>query len=126
MDRDPSAPATPTDRERVTAVLREHLAAGRLALSDYRTRLDAVRRAGTVGELDAVAAHLPGRDDQDDAVSSTASQEYDARVDTPARAGSYGPAREPRQRVSNATLNKVWLVVMSLGVLIWALVYFVR
>ncbi|WP_406283445.1 DUF1707 domain-containing protein [Embleya sp. NBC_00896] len=126
MDRDPNAPATPADRERVTAVLREHLASGRLALSEYRARLDGVRRAGTVGELDAVSANLPGREDRDDAARSTTPQEYDRHVETPPRAGAYGPAMEQRPRVSNATLNKVWLVVMSLGVLAGALAYFLK
>lgn len=126
MDRDPNAPATPADRERVTAELREHLASGRLALSEYRARLDAVRRAGTVGELDTVTAQLPGREDRDDAAGATPPREYRPYVDAPPRAGAYGPAEGRRQRVSNATLNKVWLVVMSLGVLAWALVYFLR
>lgn len=110
----------------MTAELREHLASGRLALSEYRARLDAVRRAGTVGELDAVSANLPGREDRDDAAGATPPPEYRPIVDAPPRAGAYGPAEERRPRVSNATLNKVWLVVMSLGVLVWALVYFLR
>ncbi|MYW06163.1 DUF1707 domain-containing protein [Streptomyces sp. SID3343] len=125
MDRDPQAPATPADREQATARLREHLAGGHLGLSEYRACLDAVRRAGTVGELDAVSANLPGRPDRDDAVGATPPPEYHPHVDAP-RAGAYGPAGERRQRVSNATLNKVWLVVMSLGVLTWALVYFLK
>jgi hypothetical protein len=125
MDRDPQRPATSADREQATARLREHLAAGHLALSEYRARLDGVRRAGTVGELDAVSANLPGRPDRDDAVDATPPQEHHPNVDAP-RAGAYGPAGERRQRVSLATLNKVGLVVMSLGVLTWALVYFLR
>ncbi|MGC0422306.1 DUF1707 SHOCT-like domain-containing protein [Embleya sp. AB8] len=126
MDRDPNSPATHADRERVTAGLREHLASGRLALSEYRACLDAVRRAGTVGELDAVSANLPGREDRDDAAGATPPRDYARHVDAPSRAGAYGPAKERRSRVSDATLNKVWLVVMSLGVLVWALVYFVK
>ncbi|GCD93886.1 DUF1707 SHOCT-like domain-containing protein [Embleya hyalina] len=126
MDRDPNVPATAADRERVTAELREHLASGRLALSDYRAGLDGVRRAVTVGQLDALVANLPGREDRADTAGATPPPGYDRPVEAPFRAGAYGPAEEHRSRVSNATLNKVWLVVMTLGVLVWALVYFVR
>ncbi|MDI2126869.1 DUF1707 SHOCT-like domain-containing protein [Yinghuangia seranimata] len=51
------------DRERVTAVLREHMAAGRLSLTDYQARLRRVRAATTAGELDAVLHGLPTRRD---------------------------------------------------------------
>jgi hypothetical protein len=47
------------ERERVAAVLGQHLSAGRLAISEFESRLDAVYAARTRGELDAVLADLP-------------------------------------------------------------------
>jgi hypothetical protein len=62
MDSDAAQPATDAERERVTGILREQMASGRLALSDYQARL----RRATAGELDAVLRDLPGRRDDGD------------------------------------------------------------
>ncbi|WP_345673617.1 DUF1707 domain-containing protein [Yinghuangia aomiensis] len=66
MDSDAARPVTDAERERVTGILREQMASGRLALSDYQARLRRVRAAATVGELDAVLRDLPGRRDDGD------------------------------------------------------------
>jgi hypothetical protein len=47
------------EREEVAAVLGQHMSAGRLAISELESRLDAVYTARTRGELDAVLADLP-------------------------------------------------------------------
>jgi hypothetical protein len=47
------------EREQVATVLGEHLSAGRLAISEFESRLDTLYAARTRGELDAVLADLP-------------------------------------------------------------------
>jgi hypothetical protein len=47
------------EREQVASALGQHLSAGRLAISEFESRLDAVYTARTRGELDAVLADLP-------------------------------------------------------------------
>lgn len=67
MDSDAARPVSDADRERVSGVLREQMASGRLSLADYQARLRRVRAAATAGELDAVLRDLPGRrDDAED------------------------------------------------------------
>ncbi|MCF2530128.1 DUF1707 SHOCT-like domain-containing protein [Yinghuangia soli] len=66
MDSDATRPAGAADRARVTDALREEMAAGRLPLADYQARLGRVKRAATVGELDAVLHDLPSRRDRAD------------------------------------------------------------
>ena len=51
--------ASDADRDRASALLREHHAAGRLTLDEFQDRLDAVYAAKTLGELDEVMADLP-------------------------------------------------------------------
>ena len=47
------------EREAVAGQLREHYAAGRLSIDEFRARLDTAYAAGTVGELSRVTADLP-------------------------------------------------------------------
>jgi hypothetical protein len=47
------------EREAVTGQLREHYAAGRLAMDEFRARLDAVYSATTARDLSRVTADLP-------------------------------------------------------------------
>jgi len=47
------------DREAVAGQLREHYAAGRLTVDEFRARLDAAYAAATAGELSRVTADLP-------------------------------------------------------------------
>lgn len=67
VDSDASRPAGAADRERVTGVLREEMAGGRLSLADYQARLRRVKAAATVGELAALLRELPSRRDDADA-----------------------------------------------------------
>ena len=48
------------ERDRLTALLREHYAAGRLSLDELRRRVEVVLAAGYVDEATAVLADLPG------------------------------------------------------------------
>ena len=62
MPSDPKIRASDADRDRTAALLREHLAAGRLTAEEFSERLDAAYAAKTLGELDELLADLPGID----------------------------------------------------------------
>jgi hypothetical protein len=56
---DPRIRASDADRDRATALLREHHAAGRLTAEEFHERLDAALNATTLGEIDDLLADLP-------------------------------------------------------------------
>jgi uncharacterized membrane protein len=56
---DPRIRASDADRDRATALLREHHAAGRLTVEEFGERMDAALNAKTLGEIDALLADLP-------------------------------------------------------------------
>jgi Domain of unknown function (DUF1707) len=56
---DPRIRASDADRDRTTALLREHHAAGRLTAEEFGERMDAALNAKTLGELDELLADLP-------------------------------------------------------------------
>jgi hypothetical protein len=62
MASDPRIRASDADRDRTAALLREHLAAGRLTADEFNERLDKAYAAKTLGELDELLADLPGID----------------------------------------------------------------
>jgi hypothetical protein len=62
MPSDPKLRASDADRERTAALLREHLAAGRLTAEEFQERLDAAYAAKTLGQLDELLADLPAID----------------------------------------------------------------
>jgi hypothetical protein len=62
MPSDPKIRASDADRERTVALLREHLAAGRLTAEEFHERLDAAYAAKTLGQLDELLADLPAID----------------------------------------------------------------
>jgi hypothetical protein len=62
MASDPKIRAADADRDRTAALLREHLAAGRLTSEEFNERLDKAYAAKTMGELDQLLADLPGID----------------------------------------------------------------
>jgi DUF1707 SHOCT-like domain len=62
MPSDPKIRASDADRERTAALLREHLAAGRLTAEEFHERLDLAYEAKTLGQLDELMADLPGID----------------------------------------------------------------
>jgi hypothetical protein len=62
MPPNPRLRASDADRDRVAALLREHLAAGRLTTDEFQERLSATFAAKTMGELDELMADLPAID----------------------------------------------------------------
>ncbi|HWG62897.1 MAG TPA: DUF1707 domain-containing protein [Streptosporangiaceae bacterium] len=62
MPGDPRIRASDADRERTAALLREHLADGRLTAEEFHERLDKAYAARTLGDLDELLADLPGID----------------------------------------------------------------
>lgn len=59
---DPRMRASDADRDRTAALLREHMAAGRLNAEEFNERLEQTYAAKTVGELDEIMSDLPGID----------------------------------------------------------------
>lgn len=62
MASDPRIRASDADRDRTAALLREHLAAGRLTSEEFSERLDKTYAAKTMGDLDKLLEDLPGID----------------------------------------------------------------
>lgn len=62
MPGDPRIRASDADRDRATALLREHHAAGRLTAEEFHDRMDKALDARTVGEIDELMADLPAID----------------------------------------------------------------
>jgi hypothetical protein len=56
---DPRIRASDADRDRATALLREHHAAGRLTAEEFNERMEAALNATTLGEIDDLLADLP-------------------------------------------------------------------
>jgi hypothetical protein len=59
---DPKMRASDADRDRTAALLREHMAEGRLTPEEFNERLDKTYEAKTLGELDELMSDLPGID----------------------------------------------------------------
>ena len=62
MPSDPKIRASDADRDRTAALLREHLAAGRLTAEEFHERLEQAYAAKTLGQLDELMADLPAID----------------------------------------------------------------
>jgi Domain of unknown function (DUF1707) len=62
MPGDPRLRASDADRERISELLREHHAVGRLTAEEFHHRLERVFEARTLGELDELLADLPAID----------------------------------------------------------------
>jgi hypothetical protein len=59
---DPRIRASDADRDKATALLREHHAAGRLDAEEFHDRMNKALDAKTLGELDELMADLPAID----------------------------------------------------------------
>jgi hypothetical protein len=59
---DPRIRASDADRDRATALLREHHAAGRLTAEEFHERMNKALDAKTLGEIDELMADLPAID----------------------------------------------------------------
>jgi hypothetical protein len=96
------------EREAVTGQLREHYAAGRLSMDEFRARLDAVYAAATMGELRRVTADLPAAGSLRVAGPAPATRREPAR-----RYRAATPRRRPHRGRAAAALVLAGLITAS-------------
>ena len=125
---DPRIRASDADRDRATALLREHHAAGRLTAEEFHERMEAALNATTLGEIDDLLADLPVIDlyrlphesmQRPAALPHTSIMPRDA-------SGQADPARFPpgtlavgAWAVVTGTLIAIWAVAAVVGVGTW-------
>jgi Domain of unknown function (DUF1707) len=114
---DPRIRASDADRDRVTSMLREHHAAGRLTAEEFHDRMDRALEARTLGELDELMADLPAIDlyQLPDASLRRAPPHLGQSL-LPADPGGGSPARFAPGTVAMG----VWAAVTSALIAIWA------
>ena len=117
MPGDPRIRASDADRDRVTSLLREHHAAGRLTAEEFHDRMDRALEARTLGELDELMADLPAIDlyQLPDASLRRAPPHLGQSL-LPADPGGHSPARFAPGTVAMG----VWAAVTSALIAIWA------
>ncbi len=98
MASDPKIRCSDADRDRTAALLREHLAAGRLTAEEFHERLEAAYAAKTLGELDELMADLPAID----RISSPLPRSALAAPAPPRFPGGARPARKPGRRTARS------------------------
>jgi Domain of unknown function (DUF1707) len=114
---DPRIRASDADRDRVTSMLREHHAAGRLTAEEFHERMDRALEAKTLGELDELMTDLPAIDlYQLPDASLRRGPTRPGQSLLPADPGHAGPARFTPGTVAMGA----WAVVTSAMVAIWA------
>ncbi len=118
MPGDPRIRASDADRDRATALLREHHAAGRLTAEEFHDRMDQALEAKTLGEIDGLMADLP-------AIDLYQLPDASLRRIPPHRGQSLRPANPEGSthpvRFSPGTVAMgAWAVVTSALVAIWA------
>ena len=118
MPGDPRIRASDVDRDRVTALLREHHAAGRLTAEEFHERMEQALDAKTLGELDELLADLPAIDlyQLPDASLRRAPPHLGQSLLPADRRGSGEPARFAPGTVAMGA----WAVVTSALIAIWA------
>ncbi len=118
MPGDPRIRASDADRDRVTALLREHHAAGRLTAEEFHERMEQALDAKTLGELDELLADLPAIDlyQLPDASLRRAPPHLGQSLLPADRRGSGEPARFAPGTVAMGA----WAVVTSALIAIWA------
>ena len=118
MPGDPRIRASDADRDRVTALLREHHAAGRLTAEEFHERMEQALDAKTLGELDQLLADLPAIDlyQLPDASLRRAPPHLGQSLLPADRRGSGEPARFAPGTVAMGA----WAVVTSALIAIWA------
>jgi hypothetical protein len=115
---DPRIRASDADRDRATALLREHHAAGRLTAEEFHDRMDRALDAKTLGEIDDLMADLPAIDLYQLPASSLrrgAPGAHQSLVPRDSK-GSASPVRFPPGTVAMAA----WATVTAALVAIWA------
>ncbi len=118
MPGDPRIRASDADRDRVTALLREHHAAGRLTAEEFHERMEQALDAKTLGELDELLADLPAIDlyQLPDASLRRAPPRPGQSLLPADRRGSGEPAKFAPGTVAMGA----WAVVTSALIAIWA------
>ncbi len=118
MPGDPRIRASDADRDRVTALLREHHAAGRLTAEEFHERMEQALDAKTLGELDELLADLPAIDlyQLPDASLRRAPPHLGQSL-LPADRGGSG---EPTRFAPGTVAMGAWAVVTSALIAIWA------
>jgi hypothetical protein len=119
---DPRIRASDADRDRTTALLREHHAAGRLTAEEFTERMDRALAARTLGELDELLADLPAIDlYQLPDAGLRRRRPPPGQWLLPADAGGAGPTPSAPSRVPPGTAAMAaWGVVTSAIVALWA------
>ena len=118
MPSDPRIRASDADRDRVTALLREHHAAGRLTAEEFHERMEQALDAKTLGELDGLLADLPAIDlyELPDA-SLRRAPPHRGQSLLPADLGGHG---DPVRFSPGTVAMGAWAVVTSALIAIWA------
>ena len=118
MPGDPRIRASDADRDRATALLREHHAAGRLTAEEFHERMDKAMEAKTLGELDELMVDLPAIDlyQLPDASLRRAPPRPGQSLLPADSSGHHSPVRFTPGTVAMGA----WAVVTSALVAIWA------
>ena len=127
MPGDPRIRASDADRDRATALLQEHHAAGRLTAEEFHDRMDKALDAKTLGEIDELLADLPAIDLYrlpDASLRRIPPRAGQSLV--PRDPGGASPARLPPGAVAfgawataTSALIAVWAVLAVIGVGTW-------
>ncbi len=128
MPGDPRLRASDADRDRATALLREHHAAGRLTAEEFNERMDAALNAKTLGEIDDLLTDLPVIDLYrlpDESLRRPASLPHTSLMPR-GPGGAADPARFPPGTLAvgafavvTGTLIAIWAVAAVIGVGTW-------
>jgi hypothetical protein len=125
---DPRIRASDADRDRATALLREHHAAGRLTAEEFHDRMDKALDAKTLGEIDELMADLPAIDlyRLPDASLRRIPPRQGQSLVPRDPGGAVSPARLPPGAVAfgawataTSALIAVWAVMAVIGIGTW-------
>jgi uncharacterized membrane protein len=115
---DPRIRASDADRDRATALLREHHAAGRLTAEEFHERMNKALDAKTLGEIDELMGDLP-------AIDLYQLPDASLRRIPPSRGQSllpadHGGSGSPVRFTPGTVAMGAWAVVTSALIAIWA------
>jgi hypothetical protein len=104
MDAEPAMRASDADRDRITDILREALAEGRLTAEEHAERIDAVYAAKTLGELRPLVRDLPAPGTRAEPTAGT------AYASPPGPVGPVAPVENLIAVMSSSTRRGRWRV----------------